>query len=221
MKLLKLAATVAILAALPIIATAQQPPASQQPSGGQPAAAASLPAPGQIRVIDTSQFAEGIQELKARIQQLNNEFDSKRKELQMLQEQITQLENEVQRQTGVANPQALQAKVDRLDKMKRDHKRSAEDAEAEYNRRMREVVGPVYDKIGQFLNVYAAQRGILIIFDLAGAVQSNVLAYSDKRNDITEDFMNEYNKTYPVATPAPAASKPNTTQQPTTPVRRP
>jgi hypothetical protein len=49
-----------------------------------------------------------------------------------------------------------------------------------------------------------------MLFDLANALQSGTIVWLDRRIDITEDFIAEYNKANPVpgAAPAPAAAAP-------------
>ena len=42
-----------------------------------------------------------------------------------------------------------------------------------------------------------------MLVDIANAIQSGVVVRFDPRSDITKDFITEYNKATPVATPAP------------------
>jgi len=78
----------------------------------------------------------------------------------------------------------------------------------------------VRDKLYQFLQTYASQRGIVMIINLAGAAQTGTLAYWNPGADVTEDFIAEYNKANPVAG-APAAAPATPRPQPTTPTRKP
>ena len=76
-------------------------------------------------------------------------------------------------------------------------------------------LNPIRDKLYQFLQAYSAQRGVVLVINLAGAAQTGTLAFWNPGVDITEDFINEYNKANPVAgapAPAPAATQPDPSQ---------
>jgi len=171
------------------------------------------PALGPLRVINMAAFGTGIHELKAKIDQLNNEFATRYKEVQTLQDQITSLESEISTQRDSVRPEVISEKMDRLERLKRDYKRKAEDLETDAKKRWADVTGPVYQKIGDFLEKeYAPKRGVTMLIDISGARQTGSLAYIADGIEITDDFMNEYNKAYPVPgvsnapSPAPAAA---------------
>ena len=110
---------------------------------------------------------------------------------------------------------------DDYERLKKTAQRDYEDAKADYDRTVDTTTKPVRDKLYQFLQGYASQRGIVRIFNLAGAAQVGAIAYWSPGADITDDFIAEYNKANPVAGAAaaapPAAPKPTTT----TPTRKP
>ena len=86
---------------------------------------------------------------------------------------------------------------------------------------MKEVVGPTFEKIDKFLEQYAQQRGISLILDASNNQQNPILAFVGADADITQDFINEYNRVNPGPAPTgntglqprptpppPAATKP-------------
>jgi hypothetical protein len=89
--------------------------------------------------------------------------------------------------------------------MKRDYKRKAEDLEAEAGRARDRAFEPISGKLGKFAEDYTAKRGIVMLVDMANALQSGTVVWFDPRSDVTQDFINEYNKANPVTT---AATKP-------------
>lgn len=64
------------------------------------------------------------------------------------------------------------------------------------------MVGPVTDKINKFMNQYCQQRNIVVVLDRQVAESSELLVWLRPDVEITEDFINEYNKAYPSSTPA-------------------
>jgi Skp family chaperone for outer membrane proteins len=98
-----------------------------------------------------------------------------------------------------------------LDEKKRKGQREVEDLQADYGKALEVATKPVRDKLSQFVNSYATQRGIVMIIDLPVSYQNGVLAYWNPSTDVTDDFIAEYNKANPVPGGAPAsqpASKP-------------
>ena len=207
MKSLKTAITALALPLLTGVALAQQPPAgpAQKPAGGaaqKPAAPAPLPK-GKIGVINTSVFQEQVSEFKDKIAGLNRQFDPRVKEVQGLADKINALETTIKSQSGVLSAQRIAEMTENLEGMKKDYQRKTEDLQAEAGRARDRALEPVTAKMGKFAEDYTAKRGIVMLIDIANAVQSGTVLWYDPRADITQDFINEYNKTNPITTATP------------------
>jgi outer membrane protein len=201
MKLIKLALAALALQVLCLSALAQQPGAAAQQ---KPAAPVLLPK-GKIAVINTTAFQEKVEEFKAKIESLSRQFEPRVKEVQGLADKINALETTLKQQTGVLAAAKIAEMTENLESMKRDYKRKAEDLEADAGRERDKAFAPISGKLGKFAEDYTAKRGIVMLVDMANALQSGTLVWFDPRSDVTQDFINEYNKANPVAT---AASKP-------------
>ena len=177
---------------------------AQQPGAGVPRAPALLPK-GKIAVINTAAFQEKVEEFKAKIESLNRQFEGRVKEVQGLNDRINALETTLKSQTGVLTPAKVAEMTENLETMKRDYKRKAEDLEADGGRARDKAFEPITAKLGKFAEDYTAKRGIVMLVDISSALQSGIVVWFDLRSDITQDFINEYNKANPVAT---AATKP-------------
>lgn len=177
---------------------------AQQPGAGAPPAPPLLPK-GKIAVINTAAFQEKVEEFKAKIDSLNRQFEGRVKEVQGLNDKINALETTLKSQSGVLSPAKVAEMTENLDIMKRDYKRKAEDLEADGGRARDKAFEPITGKLGKFAEDYTAKRGIVVLVDISNAVQSGVVVWFDPRSDITQDFINQYNKANPVAT---AATKP-------------
>jgi Skp family chaperone for outer membrane proteins len=201
MKLFKLALAALALQLLGVSALAQQPGAG---APQKPAAAALLPK-GKIAVINTGAFQEKVEEFKAKVESLSRQFEPRVKEVQGLADKINALETTLKSQNGVLAPAKIAEMTENLDSMKRDYKRKAEDLEADAGRARDRAFEPITGKLGKFAEDYTAKRGIVMLVDIANALQSGTVIWFDPRSDVTQDFINEYNKANPVAT---AATKP-------------
>lgn len=207
MKVLKIAIATLALQLLAGVALAQQPisGAAQKPAGGavqKPAGPALLPK-GKICVINTSVFQDQVTEFKDKIDGLNRQFDPRVKEVQGLADKINALETTIKSQSGVLSAQRIAEMTENLEGMKKDYQRKTEDLQNEAGRARDRALEPVTAKMGKFAENYTAKRGIVMLIDIANAVQSGTVLWYDPRADITQDFINEYNKANPVTTATP------------------
>jgi Skp family chaperone for outer membrane proteins len=186
-------------------------PARSQPSptpGGRSAAttqpAIAKPATGEvptakIAVIYSADFQDpktGIaryiatmNKLEAEFQPIQNELNASAKRLNDQQAEIANLQR-----VGGTNPAQVQAKIDQLDQQKKEYQRKGEDAQAAYQKRRTQVLGPLQDEIGRALDAYAQARGITLIMDGSRVP----IAYAAASIDITKAFIGDYNSKNPV-----------------------
>jgi Skp family chaperone for outer membrane proteins len=199
MSKIKFAALAAImLAAAAVSASAQQP----APTGS----AGAIP-DGKVAVINTTAFPGQIGELKQKYDQVDNQFKDRSQKIQTQQTQLTQMENDLRTKSQAMPADKVQQLQDEYENNKKRLQRDLEDARADYDKAVDAATRPVRDKLIQFLQKYSQQRGIVVVLNLAGAAQTGSLAYFNPGMDITQDFINEYNKANPVPTTAPAAPK--------------
>jgi outer membrane protein len=210
-KLKQAALAAALLAALTANGAAQQ--ATQAGVG------AALP-DGKVAVINTQVFPGTILELKQKYEQVNNQFKDRFQKLQQLAEQVKAMENDLRTKQNVLTADKYQELQANYTEAKKRGEREQEDFNADADKALDIATKPVRDKMTQFLNTYAAQKGIVVVINLAGAAQSGSLAYWNPGLDITEDFVTEYNKANPVAgvTATPPATQP---KAPVNPPKKP
>lgn len=194
-----------ILAVMTAVASAQQ--ATQAGVGG------AIP-DGKIAVINTTVFPGAIGELKVKYEQIDGQFKDRYQKLQGVETQLKTMENDLRTKGQAMTADKLQELQVSYDDLKKRGQRDYEDLKAEYDRTIDSATKPIRDKLYQFLQTYASQRGITVMINLAGAAQAGVLAYWNPGTDVTEDFVAEYNKANPVAgasaprpQPAPAPIK--------------
>ena len=198
-----------LVAAFAVSVNAQQPagrPAAQPtptPTASAPAAPATVQLPvSKMAVIYTDLFLDqktGILKFNSVVTKLNGEFQKTKDELTQMQTRAQTLETEITKlreapEGAPINQQALQAKIDQLEQLKKDIQRKGEDAQAAYNRRRQELFTPLQDEIGKALEAFAKARGINVIIDAA----SVPLLYAADSIDITRAFITDFNSKNPV-----------------------
>jgi len=196
-----------LVAAFAVSVSAQQPagrPAAQPtPTATAPAAPATVQLPmSKMAVIYTDLFLDqktGILKFNSVVTKLNGEFQKTKDELTQMQTRAQTLETEITKlreapEGAPINQQALQAKIDQLEQLKKDIQRKGEDAQAAYNRRRQELFAPLQDEIGRALEVFAKARGINVIIDAAQVP----LLFADEKIDITRAFIADFNSKNPV-----------------------
>ena len=202
-----------ILAIMTAAASAQQ--ATQAGVG------AAIP-DGKIAVINTQVFPGTISELKVKYEQIDNQFKDRYQKLQTVETQLKTMENDLRTKQNVLTADKYQELQVSYEDLKKRGQRDYEDLKAEYDRTIDSATKPIRDKLYQFLQTYASQRGITVMINLAGAAQAGVLAYWNPGTDVTEDFVTEYNKANPVAGVTPSTQPGTPRPQPApAPVKKP
>ena len=178
MKFLKVTfATIALLS-LTTLAAAQQP-----------AAAAKTPTlpKGKVAVINTALFQEQVLEFKAKMDELNRQFEPRVKDVRGLADRISAQENTIktQSQGGALSAARVAEMTEQLEAWKKDYQRKAEDLQADATRAKDRAFEPLSAKLVRFAQDYTARHGIVHLIDLGNSLQSGLLLWYDPRTDIT------------------------------------
>ncbi|MFN2510690.1 MAG: OmpH family outer membrane protein [Pyrinomonadaceae bacterium] len=189
-RLIAAAAFVAVLAVSPALGqTRPAGPPATPPTG------AAVPE-SKMALIYSDAFLDpktGIARFNTVLNTLNREFQPRQTELQQLQQKIQQLTDEVEKTKSVAEPRALQTKVDQLEQWNKDLKRKGEDAQSAYTKRRGEIFAPLEDDIKKGLEAFAKQRGINVIIDGSQVP----VVYAADSIDVTRAFINDFNSKNP------------------------
>lgn len=205
MKVIRATAAVAFFVALMVASvSAQTRPAAGTGTQPRPAATPGVTAPSPVSVpdskvalIDSSAFADekqGIAKFVSALKRVNAEFQPRQTELQNLQTQIEKAKSDLQKAAPVQDAKVTQTQQDRIAVMETDFKRKGEDAQAAFNKRLEEVLGPIYEDIGKALDGFAKARGITLILDVTKV--QGIVSAADAM-DITRAFIAEFNSKNP------------------------
>jgi len=182
-------------------------PAAPQPTPVRPAvtqpAAVAVPAnvpAAKIAIVDTSVFGDekvGIKRYLNAVTTVQKAFEGKNAELRNLQSQIKAIADDINRLSGasVVSPETIRAKQGEGERLQREFKYKKEQADADFEKRYSEVVGPVSNDIGNALIQYAAQNGLTMILDISKLLPA-VLTVNPAM-DVTQAFIADYNSKHP------------------------
>jgi len=206
MKIIRAIAAVAFFAAISAASVVAQPKPTTTPAPATTGSATGNVPDTKLALVDTDQFLDekaGIVRLVTAAKKVENEFLPRRTELQGLQTQIDKLTADLQKAAPVQDQKVSAQQQDAIDSKKRELTRKTEDAQSQYQKRLQEMLGPVYDDIGKALDAYAKAHGITLILDVT-KIQGIVSAAESL--DITKAFITEFNSKNPATaslTPTP------------------
>ena len=197
MKISRAMAAIVFFAAVSASSVLAQVKPAGTPATSAPTQSATLPE-AKIALVDTDEFLNeknGITRLVAAAKKVEAEFQPRRTELQGIQAAIDKMTGDLQKAAPVQDPKVSAQQQDAIDQKKKELQRKGEDAQAAYQKRLQEMLGPVYDEIGKALDVFAKARGITLILDVT-KIQGIVSA--SEQLDITKPFISEFNSKNPV-----------------------
>src|ERR1041385_2065461 len=198
MKIFRAIAAVAFVAAISAGSTfAQTRPAGTPAISTAPSQTTANVPDSKIALVDTDAFLDekqGITRLVLAAKAVEAEFQPRRTELQNLQQLIDKATADLQKVQAVQDPKLSAQQADKIETMKKDMQRKGEDAQAAYQKRLQDKLGPVYEDIGKALDAYAKAHGITMVLDVT-KIQGIVSA--DGSLDITKAFIVEFNSKNP------------------------
>jgi Skp family chaperone for outer membrane proteins len=150
--------------------------------------------------VDTTVFGDekaGIKRYINAVNTVQRAFDGKNAELRNLQSQIKVIADDLNKLSGnsVVSAESIRAKRDEGERLQRELKYKKEQADADFEKRYTEVVGPVSNDIGNALIQYAAQNGLTMILDISKLMPA-VLTVNPAM-DVTQAFIADYNSKRP------------------------
>jgi len=196
MKIFRAIAAVAFLAVFGAGSVLAQPKPTTT-AGPAPSTQTAAVPETKIALVNTDEFADektGITRLVAAMKRVDGEFQPRRTELQTLQGTIDKATADLQKAQALQDPKVSAQQADKIEGMKTEFKRKGEDAQAAYQKRLQDMLGPVYDDIGKALDAYAKAHGITLILDVT-KIQGIVSA--SESLDITRPFITEFNSKNP------------------------
>ena len=192
MKAFRISLAAIVFAAFAILAHTQTRPAAG------PAAPATRPAaaPGNIAVIDSSQFMHktaGITRVMTAMKALEAKFQPLQTELRGMRERLSTMRADIDKKRSIQDARMTAQQTEEADRLEVTIKRKAEDAQTSYGKESLAALDPLQKDIGNALTAYSQAKGISLLIDLNRVP----IIYAAPTLDITKDFIADYNRTHP------------------------
>lgn len=162
---------------------------------------ASAPSAAKVVVVKTEAFFDdkaGITSIITASKKVSADLSQKRNDLQqliarigVLEKELTTFRDNVDKGLPV-DGKTVQAKVDELERLKREGKFQQDEFNALAQKTQNQIVGPVYADVMRTLGDYIKSKGYDIVFDISKD-QGGMLIYATVQYDITKDFILFYN----------------------------
>jgi Skp family chaperone for outer membrane proteins len=114
--------------------------------------------------------------------------------MQTLQQTIDKATADLTKAAPLQDQKVSQQQAEKIEQMKKDFTRKGEDGQAALDKRLGEVLNPIYEEIGKALDAYAKAHGITLILDVTKT--QGILSASETL-DITKAFITEFNSKNP------------------------
>ena len=170
-----------------------------------PAPAAAVPAAKPMEVarvayVNSSAFLEpatGIKQLVTVYKNLDLEFAPQQSELNLLQEKLRTLVAELKKLREAATPdtKAIEEKQNAGLALQQELQGKQQAAQQEFTKRQQELQGPVSAELGKEIRLFAQERNLTMVFDIAKL--GDALLDAKPEADLTADFIGYYNAKHP------------------------
>jgi outer membrane protein len=170
-----------------------------------PATPAAPAGPAKIAVIAFQAAVGQTNEFQRNFADLQKKYEPKRAELKTLNDEIETLTKQLQAQGDKLGEQERASRAKTIDDKTKQLKRSAEDAQNDFQGEMQEMYNGVASKVYDVLSGYAQQQGFTLVLDVSQ--QQNPVLYANESTNITKPVLDAYNVKSGVPAPPPSAQQ--------------
>lgn len=171
---------------------------------------AAAQAPTKVGIISVQQALVATKDGQRAVQELEQQFAPKRKELEKKQQAVQQMQAQLQKGSAVLSEDQRRKLMGDIDTQTKAFNRDQEDYSAELEQAQGRILQELGQKMMAVLDKYAKEKGFAIILDVSN--QQTPVLYAANEVDVTKDIIELYDKNVgtaaPAAKPAPAAPAP-------------
>lgn len=160
------------------------------------------PAPTKVGVINIQAVIANTGEGKKALADLDKKYEPRRKDLQQQQQEITAIQDQLQKQGTTLSDDEQRRLTRELQEKQTRLKRAQDDAQSDYSADTQDLVTRIGQKLVRIMNEYAQQNGYAVIIE--GNPQ--LIYYAAPQTDLTEQMIRLYDSANPVASTAGAGS---------------
>jgi len=142
--------------------------------------------PIKVGVVDVQQILNQSQRGQVLKQKLEQERTGRQKELDTRQQELVKLQAEYEKQAPVLSEQAKREKKESLDRRVRDARRVAEDANRDFEKKVREAEMETTREIFAIIQEYGKDQGFSLVLERSS------LIFSAASVDVTSEVIKRY-----------------------------
>ncbi len=173
------------------------------PAAAAPAAVAPAAKPmevARVAYVNSNAFLEpatGIKQLVTVYKNLDLEFAPQQSELNLLQEKLRTIVAELKKLREAATPdqKAIEEKQNAGLALQQELQGKQQAAQQAFQKRQQELQGPVSVELGKEIRLFAQERDLTMVFDIAKL--GDALLDAKPEADLTADFIGYYNAKHP------------------------
>jgi outer membrane protein len=162
---------------------------------------------GKFAIINIQGAIISTKEGQAAAAKLNQETAPKKKQLEQKQNEITALQDQLNKGQNTLSDSAKNDLYKKIESQKKTLQRDVEDAEADLQAEQNKVLGQLGQKILAVIERYSRDNGYTLVLDVGN--QNTPVIYASPSIDITKEIIELYDKS--TASPAPATPAPSST----------
>jgi len=157
---------------------------------------------GKVAVINMQSALVSTKDGQKAATDITNRFSPKKTDFEKRQNEISQLQDQLNRGRNTLSDDARQNLVREIDQKTKSLKYDTEDAQAELNQEEQKIMGELFARIRAVVDKYAKDNGYVLVLDDSS---QQTMVYASSSIDITRDIIELYDKNSPGA-PAPLSS---------------
>jgi outer membrane protein len=163
---------------------------------------AAAQAPTKIGIISIQNAIVATKDGQKAVQDLEQSFAPKRKEIEKKQANVQQLQAQLQKGSTVLSEDQRRRLMADIDVQTKSFNRDAEDFSAELEQAQGKILQELGQKMMAIIDKYSKEKGFAVILDVSS--QQTPVLYAATEVDITKDIIELYDKNA-ASMPAPAA----------------
>ncbi len=162
--------------------------------------------PSKIAIVAFQVAVAQTNEAQRAFADLQKKFEPKRAQIKAQSDEIDGLKKQLQVQGDALSDAERASRARTIDDKEKLLKRSADDAQADFQQEMQDLYSGVASKVYDVLASYAKQQGITLVLDVSQ--QQTPVLYAGDATNITKQIIDAYNVKSGVPAPPAAAPRP-------------
>lgn len=143
----------------------------------------------KVAYVDLQKALQTVDAGKTAKSQLENDVNSKKKELEKMQQSLQQEAEAFEKKSAILNDSAKQQKQQELQKKFAEFQKNAAESQMELQKRERELTKPLIDELRSIIEGVGKEKGYQLILEK----NEGAVLYAEAGSDLTEQVIEKFN----------------------------